>query len=96
MSLFVTIVLDGVGIGAQPDAALYGEPDAHTLGHVLAQQRPHDLDTLPFPDRERRDGAMRVELEDSGSNIGQPAPRCGTKSPGASRSSGKAPAALPA
>ena len=40
MPLFVTIVLDGVGIGAQPDAAQYGEPDADTLGHVLARERP--------------------------------------------------------
>lgn len=41
MALFVTVVLDGVGIGAQPDAAHYGEPDAHTLGHVVARERPH-------------------------------------------------------
>ena len=39
--LFVTLVLDGVGIGAQPDAAAYGEADPDTLGHVCASQRPH-------------------------------------------------------
>ena len=40
MPLFVTIVLDGVGIGAQPDAHRYGEPEADTLGHVIARERP--------------------------------------------------------
>jgi phosphopentomutase len=34
------IVLDGVGIGALPDAAEYGDAGAHTLGHVYAQARP--------------------------------------------------------
>ncbi|MDX1530968.1 MAG: phosphopentomutase [Rhodothermales bacterium] len=39
--MFVTIVLDGVGIGAQPDADGYGDVGAHTLGHVCAAERPH-------------------------------------------------------
>lgn len=42
--VFVTIVLDGVGIGWQPDAAAYGDKGADTLGHVLARcapQLPH-------------------------------------------------------
>jgi phosphopentomutase len=39
--LFVTIVLDGVGVGAQPDAADYGDAGSHTLGHVCAAERPH-------------------------------------------------------
>lgn len=39
--VFVTIVLDGVGIGWQPDAADYGDEGADTLGHVLATCRPH-------------------------------------------------------
>ncbi len=38
--LFVTIVMDGVGIGAQPDAADYGDEDSDTLGHVLQRERP--------------------------------------------------------
>lgn len=38
--LFVTIVLDGVGIGAQPDAEQYGDAGSHTLGHVCAQAHP--------------------------------------------------------
>ncbi len=33
----IVIVLDGVGIGALPDAALYHDEGAHTLGHVLAR-----------------------------------------------------------
>ena len=30
----ILIVLDGVGVGAQPDAAAYGDEGAHTLAHV--------------------------------------------------------------
>ncbi len=33
---FVTIVLDGVGVGAQPDADRYGDAGSHTLKHVCA------------------------------------------------------------
>jgi phosphopentomutase len=43
--MFVTIVLDGVGIGAQPDADRYGDVGSHTLGHVCAEARP-DLPNL--------------------------------------------------
>ncbi len=39
--LFVTIVLDGVGIGEQPDATTYGDYGSDTLGHVLALERPN-------------------------------------------------------
>ena len=38
--LFVTIILDGVGIGAQPDASRYGDALSDTLGHVCAAARP--------------------------------------------------------
>lgn len=38
--LFVTIILDGVGIGAQPDADRYGDVGSHTLGHVCAAAGP--------------------------------------------------------
>ncbi|MDX1739815.1 MAG: phosphopentomutase, partial [Rhodothermales bacterium] len=40
MSLFVTIVLDGVGVGAQDDAGLFGDSGADTLGHVCAKALP--------------------------------------------------------
>ena len=43
--MFVTIILDGVGIGAQPDADAYGDAGSHTLGHVCAAERP-DLPNL--------------------------------------------------
>ncbi|HET6566850.1 MAG TPA: phosphopentomutase [Rhodothermales bacterium] len=39
--LFVTIVLDGVGIGAQPDAGQYGDEDSNTLLHVCERARPN-------------------------------------------------------
>jgi phosphopentomutase len=39
--VFVTIILDGVGIGAAPDAADYGDTGSHTLGHVCSAERPH-------------------------------------------------------
>lgn len=38
--LFLTIVLDGVGIGAQPDAGAYGDAGSDTLAHVCAAARP--------------------------------------------------------
>ena len=38
--LFVTIVLDGAGVGDAPDAEDYGDVGADTLGHVVAQERP--------------------------------------------------------
>ena len=43
--LFVTVVLDGAGVGDAPDAEAYGDAGADTLGHVVAQQRP-SLPTL--------------------------------------------------
>ncbi len=36
----VLIVLDSVGIGEMPDAALYGDAGSDTLGHVLLRARP--------------------------------------------------------
>ncbi len=43
--LFVTIILDGAGVGDAPDAADYGDVGSDTLGHVIRQQRP-DLPNL--------------------------------------------------
>ncbi|MFN3596002.1 MAG: phosphopentomutase [Rubricoccaceae bacterium] len=37
----VSVVLDGAGLGGAPDAAAYGDAGADTLGHVVAQERPH-------------------------------------------------------
>jgi len=45
MALFVSIVLDGVGVGAQPDAPAYGDAGSNTLGHVCASEQP-DLPNL--------------------------------------------------
>ncbi len=36
MKKAILIVLDSVGIGASPDAALYGDEAAHTLNHIIA------------------------------------------------------------
>ncbi|MFT4603664.1 MAG: phosphopentomutase [Rhodothermales bacterium] len=38
--LFVSIVLDGVGIGHQPDASDYGDEGSNTLGHVCETALP--------------------------------------------------------
>ena len=38
--LFVTIILDGVGVGAQPDADRYGDEAAATLPHVCLRANP--------------------------------------------------------
>ena len=35
------IVLDSVGAGALPDAHLYGDTGANTLGHIIEQKNPH-------------------------------------------------------
>jgi len=40
------VVLDGVGIGAMPDAADYGDAGAHTLGNVFTQQGRLDLPNM--------------------------------------------------
>ena len=40
MPLFVTIVLDGAGVGDAPDAEAWGDAGADTLGHVVRQERP--------------------------------------------------------
>lgn len=42
----IIIVLDGVGIGALPDAHRYGDEDSHTLGHIAAQVGGLELPTL--------------------------------------------------
>ncbi|PIQ62590.1 MAG: phosphopentomutase [Bacteroidetes bacterium CG12_big_fil_rev_8_21_14_0_65_60_17] len=38
--MYVSIILDGVGIGEAPDAAAYGDEGSDTLGHVLERCRP--------------------------------------------------------
>jgi len=59
--VFVTIVLDGAGVGDAPDADTYGDTGSDTLGHVVAQQRPdlpnltrwglgHLVEALPTPE----------------------------------------------
>jgi phosphopentomutase len=75
LPLFLTIVLDGVGIGAQPDAHLYGDAESHTLAHVLRAERPalpnlgslglgciDDLDGVPCTDDPRASYGKMQEL----------------------------------
>ena len=61
MPLFVTIILDGAGVGDGPDAADYGDVGSDTLGHVIRQHQPeipnltrwglgHLVDGVPEPD----------------------------------------------
>lgn len=61
-TLFVTIILDGVGIGEQPDSAHYGDAGSHTLGHVCAAARPAlpNLATLGLGCIEPLDGIPAV------------------------------------
>ena len=40
------IVLDGIGIGAMPDAAIYGDEGTHTLGNIYAKRGKLDLPNL--------------------------------------------------
>jgi len=40
------IVLDGVGVGAAPDAAAYGDVGSDTLGHVVAMSLPDTLNNM--------------------------------------------------
>ncbi|MBL7978556.1 MAG: phosphopentomutase [Bacteroidetes Order II. Incertae sedis bacterium] len=40
MSIWITIVLDGVGIGEAPDAHEYGDEGSNTLGHICTLARP--------------------------------------------------------
>lgn len=40
------VVLDGVGIGAAPDAAAYGDTGSGTLGHVVARCPGGDVENL--------------------------------------------------
>lgn len=37
----MSIVLDGVGVGEQPDAAAYGDRGSNTLGHVCTAEHPN-------------------------------------------------------
>ncbi len=40
MPVFVTIILDGAGVGDGPDAEAYGDVGSDTLGQVVRQERP--------------------------------------------------------
>jgi phosphopentomutase len=42
----IIIVLDGAGVGALPDAGLYGDEGANTLGNVLKKHGPLELKNL--------------------------------------------------
>ena len=51
----IVIVLDGVGVGALPDAAAYGDEGSDTLGHVAAARAAADPDPgRPRPGARRR------------------------------------------
>ena len=43
------VVLDGVGIGAMPDADQWGDAGSDTLGHVIAAERPELRRDLRHP-----------------------------------------------
>lgn len=47
----IIIVLDSVGIGAQPDAGLYGDEGSNTLGHICQQLKDHPWFSLANMER---------------------------------------------
>lgn len=61
--MFVTIILDGVGIGAQPDSHLYGDENCNTLKHVCQVARPEipNLAALGLGRIARLDGVAAPE-----------------------------------
>lgn len=46
MTRVVVIVLDSVGVGALPDASLFGDAGAHTLGHIAERAAALSLASL--------------------------------------------------
>ena len=42
----IVIVLDGAGVGALPDADVYGDQCANTLKHVIEKHQPLKLQNL--------------------------------------------------
>ncbi len=61
--MFVTIIIDGVGIGAQPDAYRYGDEHCNTLKHVCQTAHPHlpNLATLGLGRISSLEGVPPVE-----------------------------------
>lgn len=69
------IVLDSVGVGALPDAALYGDEGANTLGHTILAERPSlpnlagmglgSIPEVPYPRPAAEAGAAGRALERS-------------------------------
>jgi phosphopentomutase len=70
----IVIVLDGVGVGALPDASSYGDESANTLGHVVTRTRP-SLPTLRTLGLERLvtfdDGTMNGAVRGSYGRMGE-------------------------
>ncbi len=63
--IFVSIVLDGLGIGDGPDADAYGDVGSDTLGHICTVQRPH------LPNLERF-GLGRIRPLDGVESVSEP------------------------
>ena len=76
----VIVVLDGVGIGAAPDAAAYGDVGSDTLGNLARAVGGLDLPNL------RAAGLGNIKPLDGMANVGEPAGAFGLMIP---RSAGK-------
>ena len=76
----VIVVCDGLGVGAAPDAAAYGDAGSDTLGHVL-ERCP-----TPLPNLERL--GLLALLEPARGEEAAPAARCGSFPPGRTRRPG--------
>lgn len=67
----ILIVLDSVGIGALPDAKLYGDEGAHTLSHVVAKGNTQLPNMEAMGLFNIKGGAMRASVENTIASYGR-------------------------
>lgn len=46
MAKFIIVVMDSVGVGAQPDADRFGDESSNTVGHIVKQSKGIKIDNL--------------------------------------------------
>ena len=65
MKRVVLIVLDSIGIGAMPDAELYGDSGANTLGHIAEAMPDFKIPNLEKLGLGMIDGVTNIKKIDS-------------------------------